>query len=190
MIRFANEHFAGPNVAFQTADLEHLDFTDGGFDLVISNSVLHWLNQPGLGLRVDAAFAQLGRVLRSGGLIALSVAGVGTGRRFNRAYRETMQELQLAELDKLIEDPIGCMQLHDVVDALLRNGLELLTAGMEYEPITFASAADYANAVRAYGISRCSPRTHRSSGRKQRGRRSCSASRKTILAGRIDMIST
>lgn len=152
MIAYAKEHFAAPGIEFQVVDLEELEFADAAFDLLISNSVLHWLNQPRLGVTVDGALKQLARVLRPGGLMALSVAGVGTGRRFNRAYREAVTELKLAEPGSLIEDPIGCMQLHEVVDGLQANGLDVLCASLEYEPALFASAAEYANVVRAYGF--------------------------------------
>jgi SAM-dependent methyltransferase len=152
MIHFAQEHFRSDNIEFSVGDLEYIEFADGAFNLVISNSVLHWLNQPACGLRVDGALAELYRILKPNGLLAISVAAIGTGRRFNRAYRATVDELKLVGSGSLIEDPVGCMQLHDVVDALLHSGFEIDAASLEYEPVTFASAAEYANAVRAYGF--------------------------------------
>jgi len=152
MIRFANERFAGPDAVFSAGDLEHLAFAGSEFDLAISNSVLHWLNQPALGLNVDRSLKELHRVLKPGGLLGMSVAGAGTGKRFNRAYRATVEEMKLGGPGGVIEDPIGCMQLHEIVGRLLTGGFDVLAASLEYEPVMFSAAADYANAVRAYGF--------------------------------------
>jgi SAM-dependent methyltransferase len=62
----ANAREAGvSNVSFQTADVRSLPFTDGQFDLVFCHTVLCHLARP------EIAIAEMCRVLRHGGCIAI-----------------------------------------------------------------------------------------------------------------------
>lgn len=141
-------------VTFAVADAEALPFPDARFDTVVSNSVLHWLHDPQVGRRPDAAVAELARVAAPGGWVAVSVAAVGTARRFQRAYHAALAETRGEGLamGPVRRDPIGCLALHEVVDALARAGLEVVHADTLYEPVSYPSPAIYAADVAAYGF--------------------------------------
>jgi len=141
-------------VSFAVADAEALPFGDGRFSVVVSNSVLHWLHDPQQGRGPDVAVAELGRVVVPGGWVAVSVAATGTARRFQRAYHAALDGLRRegVELAAVPRDPIGCLALHEVVDALGAAGLEVVTADTLYEPVRYSTPADYAADVAAYGL--------------------------------------
>lgn len=156
MIDIARQRHSGKDIQFLVGDLEDLDLPEDEFDLVLSNSVLHWLNQPASGLTIHNALSELHRVLVQTGQLAISVAGIGTGRRFNKTYLQVMDEngyrKDSCEPAGFVNDPIGCMQLHDVVDVVSQTGFDILFAHLEYEPLQFETAAHYADTVRAYGF--------------------------------------
>ena len=156
MITIARREFAGPGVHFEAGDAEHLPVRSSEFDLVLSNSVLHWLNQPQLGHDPSLAVAEMDRVLKPGGRVALSVAGVGTGSRFRRSYLTVMErEAKRPDFDGrlFLRNPIGLMQLHEVLNLLLGAGFDVLRGQLDFEPQVYPAAADYAGDVRAYGFS-------------------------------------
>src|SRR5271166_4586948 len=72
MIAKAKGSHESDSVRFAVGDAEALDTADGSIDLVLSNSALHWLNQPKFGLTPKKAFAEMHRVLKPGGVIAVS----------------------------------------------------------------------------------------------------------------------
>ena len=152
MIARARESAPAP-AELLVADAEALPFEDASFDVVLSNSVLHWLNDPDAGRTPATAVGELARVLRPRGWLALSVAGVGTGRRFQRAYHAVLAELAAAgfALGRVRPDPIGALALHEVVEPCLAAGLEVVSASLCFEPVRYAAAAGYAADVAAYG---------------------------------------
>ncbi|TNF27422.1 MAG: SAM-dependent methyltransferase [Deltaproteobacteria bacterium] len=138
---------------FAVADAEALPFEAGAFDVVVSNSVLHWLHDPELGRTPAKAVAELARVLRPGGWLALSVAATGTARRFQRAYHGVLAELAAdgVALGRVRRDPIGTMALHEVVEPCLAAGLDVVSASLSFEPVRYPDPAGYAADVAAYG---------------------------------------
>ncbi|KUI21479.1 SAM-dependent methyltransferase [Mycobacterium sp. GA-1285] len=62
---------AGPNVGFLRADAQRLPFRDAAFDVVTSLAVLQLIPEP------SSAVAEMHRVLRPGGRIAIMVPTVG-----------------------------------------------------------------------------------------------------------------
>jgi len=68
LIATAREHAAaeGLNIAYEVGDAEHLPFADGQFDAVISTCGVMFASRP------EAAAAELARVCRQGGRIALT----------------------------------------------------------------------------------------------------------------------
>lgn len=151
MIEIARRRFGAEGISFAAEDVEALPFPDQSFDIVLSNSMLHWLNQPAAGSTADKAFVELHRVLSRGGVFAVSVSGLGTGGTFNHAYQAALAQSGVRMDASVIADPVGSMALHDVVDMTANAGFDILLAHMEYEPVDFDSAASYAEAVRAYG---------------------------------------
>lgn len=136
------------------ADAECLPFEDASFDVVLSNSVYHWLNAPEFGLTPERAWSEAYRVLKKGGYLLFSIAGHGTARVFQTCYRQVADRLRGSRdfYERLYRhDPLGCMGL-DEVEKILRNvGYTIVHATHDYEPVLFADAARYADAVEAYG---------------------------------------
>jgi len=141
-------------VNISVADASHLPFLAESFDSVVSNSVLHWLNVPEQRQTPESAIFEMSRVLEDGGLMALSVSAFGTARRFQQAYHRVLCALsdrrgfRLADVRR---DPIGSVNLVDLVDWVEAAGLEVLLASLDYEPVRYASTDDYVSDVRAYG---------------------------------------
>jgi ubiquinone/menaquinone biosynthesis C-methylase UbiE len=141
--------------AFVAADAADLPLADRSIDLVVSNSVLHWLNAPEHGRTPAPALAEVHRVLTPGGLLIASIAGVGTARRFQRSYAAVIDDLRrqgLVDDRRFRPDPIGSMALHDVIDLAQAAGLEVRRAWLAYEPVAYERAEDYAADVAAYGF--------------------------------------
>ncbi len=153
MIENAKEAHASDAVKFATGDAEALQVADGWADFTLSNVALHWLNQPKFGLTLAKAFSELHRVLRSGGVLAVSTPAVGKAERFLRAYRSVLVRYAGKGLDRsqYVEDPINRLHLHELVDLALRQGFTVEAGQMRYQPQSFASAQDYLVAARAYG---------------------------------------
>ena len=154
MIQIAKKNYASEKVKFLVKDIETLDVADTSMNIVFSNSVLHWLNQPKLGGNLNKAISEISRVLADKGIFCASIAGAGTAKRFLKSYNSVMKRHQnnsYFDKKQYVADPIGCMELNKVVTLLMSNGLKVKFAHLEYEPLTFESAAGYVNAVRAYG---------------------------------------
>jgi arsenite methyltransferase len=67
---------AGPNVGFLRADAQQLPFRDGSFDAVTSLAVLQLIPNP------SATLAEIVRVLKPGGRVAIMVPTAGRGAEF------------------------------------------------------------------------------------------------------------
>jgi SAM-dependent methyltransferase len=76
MLTRAVEAQAGPNVGFLRADAQQLPFRDETFDAVTSLAVLQLIPNP------SATLAEIARVLKPGGRVALMVPTAGRGAEF------------------------------------------------------------------------------------------------------------
>ncbi len=77
MIRFAGDTYPlaeHPNLTFQVGDASHLDFSEE-FDVIFSNSALHWILDQG------PVLAGMKRSLKSGGKIFIQMGGRGNAGR-------------------------------------------------------------------------------------------------------------
>jgi hypothetical protein len=94
-------------------------------------------------------------LIRTGGLLAASIAAVGTGANFLTAYKAEMDEaLAKPERDKWrnhIDNPIGLQSLDDVVRVLSRKGFKVENARLMYEPIEYRTTDDYVRDAKNYG---------------------------------------
>lgn len=131
-----------------------LPFKPAAFDLVISNSTLHWVNVVGGKALFGFAIRQIKRVLRERGCAAISVSGAGTAHAFREAYRTVAMEYRrrlLLHRHLYRPDPIGSLSLDAVVRAFRTSGLRVAEASNEYEPVLFPTPYDYVRAVESYG---------------------------------------
>ena len=104
---------------YACADAEKLGMAAERFDLVYSNLTLLWCND------IDQVFAELRRVLRPGGLLALSTLGPDTLMELRSAW---------AQVDDY-QHVHAFIDMHDIGDALLRAGF--VDVVMDTERLTF-----------------------------------------------------
>lgn len=89
------------------ADANRLPFTDAAFDLIVANQLLPWLPDPG------AAFAEVARVLRKGGVFAFATLGPDSFQELARAWATVDAEPHVHRF----------ADMHDIGDGLVRAGL-------------------------------------------------------------------
>lgn len=116
-------------------DLAAMPIKDASVDLVFSNLALQWVNDP------DAAFMDLRRVLRGGGLIVFSTFGP-----------DTLQELRDAwSVVDGFTHVNRFLDLHDIGDALVRAGFTEVVMDVEHFTLTYDSARDLLRDLKAIG---------------------------------------
>ena len=86
MCRTASTNLSGQPVPLVNADAERLPFADGGFDLVLSTSTFQWLTT------LDAAFAEVKRVLAPGGSFCFALFGERTLFELRDSYKKVLGE--------------------------------------------------------------------------------------------------
>jgi SAM-dependent methyltransferase len=139
------------NIGVQ-CDAEQLPFVDDSFELVYANSVLHWLRVESGMQGFSRAVAEMLRVTSPKGVCGASIAGAGTAARFLHTYRSVLDSLdQSGRLKDVRLDPIGSMEVAEVVDVLLELGADIIEAELVYEPILYQATGDYVSDAAAYG---------------------------------------
>jgi len=116
-------------------DFERLPLRSGAMDLVVSNLALHWSHQPA------AAFAEMLRVLRPGGLLAFTTFGPDTLKELAQAGATAGES---APAHRFID-------VHDLGDLLIRSGFAAPVMEMEYLTLTYARLEDLLRDLRANG---------------------------------------
>ncbi|UCH48377.1 MAG: malonyl-ACP O-methyltransferase BioC [Betaproteobacteria bacterium] len=115
------------------ADIQKLPLTAASIDLVWSNLALHWLED------LPAAFSQLHRVLRPGGLLMFSILGP-----------DTLKELRAASAgDAFHVNPHRDM--HDIGDMLVACGYADPVMDMEHVTLTYVDVPGLLRDLRAHG---------------------------------------
>ncbi|MGL4604186.1 MAG: malonyl-ACP O-methyltransferase BioC [Iodobacter sp.] len=116
----------GQTPAYLCADIEALPLADESVDLIWSSLTLQWCNEP------DAAFAEFTRVLKPGGLLMFATLGPDTLKELRSAFA-TVDSSQ--HVNRFID-------MHDLGDALVKNGLSTPVMDMEYLTMTYGSAKE------------------------------------------------
>lgn len=106
------------------ANATALPFTTGAFDLVVANLLLPWLGDP------QPVFAEVARVLRTGGVFAFATLGPDSLIELREAWRK---EDAFAHVNPFID-------MHDVGDALVRGGLRDPVLDVDRLSITYPDA--------------------------------------------------
>jgi malonyl-CoA O-methyltransferase len=102
-------------------DAAALPLADGSVDLVFSNLMLQWCNEP------DRVFAEFSRVLRPGGLVLFTSFGPDTLQELRAAWRAADGHTHVSRF----------IDMHDLGDALLRAGLGEPVMDMEHLTLTY-----------------------------------------------------
>lgn len=104
------------------ADAAALPLADTSVDLVFSNLMLQWCNEP------DRVFAEFRRVLRPGGLLLFTTFGPDTLKELRAAWRAADGATHVSRF----------FDMHDLGDALLRAGLAEPVMDVEHLTLTYA----------------------------------------------------
>ncbi len=102
-------------------DLEHLPLRSGSVDMVWSNLVIQWCND------LDAMFKGIHDVLAVNGLFMFSTFGPDTLKELRQAFAEVDDFSHVSRFT----------DMHDIGDALLRNGFGMPVMNMEYITLTY-----------------------------------------------------
>ncbi len=117
------------------ADLEHLPLRRDGVDLVWSNLALQWMQDP------EAAFREVHRVLRPGGLFAFSSFGPDTLGELREAFRGLDG---YGHVNRFLD-------MHDLGDLLVYAGFAHPVMEMERITLTYADLKDLLRELKAIG---------------------------------------
>ena len=117
------------------ADAASLPLRAASVELVVSNLMLQWCNEP------DAVFAECRRVLKPGGLLTFTTFGPDTLIELQRAWTAADG---LTHVNRFID-------MHDLGDALLRAGLVEPVMDVERYTLTYETAGDLMRDLKAIG---------------------------------------
>jgi malonyl-CoA O-methyltransferase len=117
------------------ADAARLPFRTARFDIVFSNLMLQWCDEP------DRVFAECRRVLRPGGLLTFASFGPDTLRELRHAWSAADDRVHVSRF----------IDMHDLGDALLRAGLSEPVMDVERHVMTYAEARDLMLDLKAIG---------------------------------------
>jgi len=108
------------------AQASALPLRDGSVDLVFSNLMLQWCQDP------DAVFGECRRVLKPGGLLTFTTFGPDTLVELRRAWAAADSR---THVNRFID-------MHDLGDALVRSGLAEPVMDVERFTLTYAEVRD------------------------------------------------
>jgi malonyl-CoA O-methyltransferase len=117
------------------ADASALPLRAASVDLVVSNLMLQWCNDP------HVVFAECRRVLRPGGLLTFTTFGPDTLVELRRAWAAADG---LTHVNRFID-------MHDLGDALLRSGLAEPVMDVERYTLTYDAVGELMRDLKAIG---------------------------------------
>lgn len=117
------------------ADAARLPLADASVDLIYSNLMLQWCNDP------DAVFAEFRRVLRPHGLVTFSSFGPDTLKELRSAWRAVDEHTHVNQF----------LDMHDVGDALVRAGLAEPVLDVEHYTLTYDDTLTLMRDLKAIG---------------------------------------
>jgi len=117
------------------ADAACLPFRSGSFDIVFSNLMLQWCNEP------DRVFAECRRVLRPGGLLSFATFGPDTLIELRRAWAAVDDHVHVSRF----------IDMHDLGDALIRAGLAEPVMDVERHVLDYVEVRELMRELKAIG---------------------------------------
>jgi malonyl-CoA O-methyltransferase len=117
------------------ADAAAVPLADSTVDLVFSNLMLQWCNEP------DAVFTEFRRVLRPGGLLLFTTFGPDTLKELRAAWSAADGHTHVSRF----------VDMHDLGDALVRAGLAEPVMDVEHLTLTYADLRSLMRDLKAMG---------------------------------------
>jgi malonyl-CoA O-methyltransferase len=121
------------------ADVRALPLAAGSLDLVWSNLMLHWLPDPA---SLQAAFAELNRVMAEGGLLHFAMLGPDTLKALRTAKQKVGADETVA----------GFLDMHDLGDMLAAAGFADPVMEMEMLTLTYRAPRAFLADQRRLGV--------------------------------------
>jgi len=160
---------AGGNVGYVCADVGRLPFAAGTFDFAWSNLALQWADD------LPHALAELGRVLRAGGLVTFSTFGPDTLRELRAAFAGVDRHSHVSRF----------VDMHDIGDMLVGAGFGDPVMQMEYMTLTYADAWAMVRDLKAIGATNATKARPRSLMGRRRWERALASLETARHEGRI-----
>jgi malonyl-CoA O-methyltransferase len=117
------------------ADAVALPLADASVDLIVSNLMLQWCDDP------ERVFAEAARILQPGGLLTFTTFGPDTLKELREAWAAADSRTHVNQF----------IDMHDLGDALLRAGLAEPVLDVEYFTLTYADTRALMNDLKAIG---------------------------------------
>jgi malonyl-CoA O-methyltransferase len=117
------------------ADIQNLPLAGGSCDMVWSNLVLQWCDDP------EKAFAEMRRVLVPGGLLMFSTFGPDTLKELRAAYEGADRRVHVNRF----------IDMHDLGDMLVHCGFADPVMDMEQMTLTYSTVRDLMRDLKAIG---------------------------------------
>jgi len=117
------------------ADAACLPFRPASFDIVFSNLMLQWCDDP------DRVFAECRRVLRPGGLLSFASFGPDTLVELRRAWAAVDDHVHVSRF----------IDMHDLGDALVRAGFAEPVMDVERHVLNYAKVPELMRDLKAIG---------------------------------------
>lgn len=143
------------------ADANRLPFADGVFDLVIANQLLPWLPDP------EAAFSEIARVLRPGGVFTFASLGPDSLHELRRAWAGIDDGAHVHRF----------ADMHDIGDGLVRAGLADPVLDVDHLSVSYEDADRLFSDLAGAGARNALPQRPRG----LTGRRRFAAMRRALL---------
>jgi len=116
-------------------DIERLPFADNSFDLIFSSLSMQWCND------LNAALLEAKRVLKPGGLYVFSTFGPDTLKELRSSWSEVDAASHVNQF----------IDMHDIGDALLRDGFSQPVMEAEFLTLTYDSVDGLMHDLKAIG---------------------------------------
>lgn len=124
-----------------TADMLHMPFADGLFDLVFANQVVHWGNP------MAAVFRELNRVMSANGCLMFSTLGPDTFQELKTAWSGADW---FAHVNNFPD-------MHDVGDSLMAEHFLEPVMDMEHLAVHYESLPKLVHALKSQGVRNINP---------------------------------
>lgn len=118
------------------ADMHHLPFENGFFDLVFANQVVHW------GHSIHQVFREINRVLNGNGCFMFTTLGPDTFKEIKDAWQGIGQHAHVNEF----------MDMHDVGDSIMAEKFLEPVMDMEYLSVHYASFVSLIHSLKQQGV--------------------------------------